>query len=468
MSKALWIYTDKWNVPPSWVWEVKKKAEIDVDIKAYHEDFSPESFEGIFILADGFFWDRERILQFALERKVNPLKVKVFPWKEIQQIFPATAFQIFERFFLDVIKRREFPPTRAVQLLPERKVLLVPRGEGMLEEALSQLGIQPLVIDEPFWVKRERVNFLLYGSSFTKVVGAIVLFPEWRERPPLFIPAEVEETGRAVSLTHFKDAVSQKTMRGRTVIFIVSPENCSLEDWKEVFLLSRELVEREQAQVLVLTQEVMVAGASLEEEYRDARCEGVLFEKTRIDTVQLQSTMDMRGVWIEFESEKDHYRLRFRADWIVYVPQRECLPFVATPWWKGERQEEAFIDLENPNLLPFSSFLEGVFVFSRRGQDGFLQLAQVVGEYMNRGRVALSECASVDEEKCVLCLTCFRSCPWGAIGIERENKRKKARINWERCHLCGICVAFCPASAIGINSLYLEDFFFIKTTRSEE
>ncbi|NSW76867.1 MAG: hypothetical protein HPY68_08890, partial [Candidatus Atribacteria bacterium] len=180
MSGALWIYTDKWDVPPSWVGEVKRKAEVDIEIKAYHEDFSPESFEGIFILADGFSWDRERILRFALERKVNPLKVKVFPWKEIQQIFPATAFQIFERFFLDAIKRRKFPSTRAVQLLPERKVLLVPHREKMLEEALSHLGIQPLVIDEPFWAKREGVNFLLYGSSFTEVVGAIVLFPEWK------------------------------------------------------------------------------------------------------------------------------------------------------------------------------------------------------------------------------------------------------------------------------------------------
>lgn len=468
MSSALWIYTDKWDVPSSWVGEVKRKAEVDIEIKAYHEDFSPESFEGIFILADGFSWDRERILRFALERKVNPLKVKVFPWKEMQQIFPATAFQIFERFFLDAIKRRKLPPTRAVQLLPERKVLLVPHREKMLEEVLSQLGIQPIAIDEPFGVKREGVNFLLYGSSFTEVVGAIVLFPEWREEPPLFIPAEVEETRRVISLTRFREIVSQKAMRSRTVIFIMPPKNCSLEDWKEVFLLSRNLVEREQAQVFVLTQEVMVAGASLEEEYRNARRQGVLFEKTRIDTVQLQPAMDMRGVWTEFESEKDHYRLRFRADWIVYVPQRECLPFVATPWWKGERQEEAFIDLENPNLLPFSSFLDGVFVFSQRDQDGFLRLAQVVGEYMNRGRVALSECASVDEERCVLCLTCFRSCPWRAIGIDGESKRKKARINWEQCHLCGICVALCPASAIGVNSLYLEDFFFIKPTWSEE
>ncbi len=29
----------------------------------------------------------------------------------------------------------------------------------------------------------------------------------------------------------------------------------------------------------------------------------------------------------------------------------------------------------------------------------------------------------VDEEKCVLCLACLRTCPWGAIEVE-EQKRK--------------------------------------------
>ena len=470
MRKALWLYTDNWSVSPSWIWEVQKKTGIDIKVKRYDEDFSPESFEEIFILTDSFSWDRERTLRFALERKVNPLKIRVFPWEEIQHAFPTKALQTFEHFFMDAIKRQKKPPSvKATQLLPEKRVLVTPRRETMLEEALSRLDIPYIVRKEPLLVKREGINFLLYDSPSGETVGAIILLPEWDEKPPLFIPPEVEETRRILPLNQFKNGMTRKTMRNKTLVFIVPPDSSSLlEDWKEVFGLSRRLAERERAQVFVLAQEIVVAGASLEQEYREARNQGVLFEKVRMDAVKLQPTLEMQGAWVEFETERDGYSLKIRADWVIYVPRRTYLPFPAIPWWKGEKEEEEFGDLENPNLPPFSSFLDGVFVFSRRDQDNFLQLAQAVEEYLNQGRLTLSECASVDEEKCVLCLTCFRTCPWRAVSIEGESKRKKARINWEQCHLCGICMAFCPASAIGINSLYTEDFFFIKSTWSEE
>jgi len=204
-----------------------------------------------------------------------------------------------------------------------------------------------------------------------------------------------------------------------------------------------------------------VAGASLERKYREARQEGVLFEKVKLEEIILQPTIDMRGIWVEFTTERDHHHLRIQADWVVYIPSRACLPFPALSWWRGDVPIETFTDLENPNLPPFSSAVEGVFLFSRFDRDDLPQLAQAIDDYLGQGKIAVTECTSVEEEKCVLCLTCLRTCPWKAVEIDGKNKRKKARINWEQCHLCGICIAFCPAGAIGINSLHLEDFLFI-------
>ena len=60
-------------------------------------------------------------------------------------------------------------------------------------------------------------------------------------------------------------------------------------------------------------------------------------------------------------------------------------------------------------------------------------------------RVELSN-AVVDPDKCVLCLTCIRSCPHKAMQINRE--KGTAESIPEACQKCGICAGECPAKAI--------------------
>ena len=52
----------------------------------------------------------------------------------------------------------------------------------------------------------------------------------------------------------------------------------------------------------------------------------------------------------------------------------------------------------------------------------------------------------VDGDKCVLCLTCIRSCPFKAMRIMAEEKR--ADCAPEACRRCGICAGECPEKAI--------------------
>jgi heterodisulfide reductase subunit A len=54
--------------------------------------------------------------------------------------------------------------------------------------------------------------------------------------------------------------------------------------------------------------------------------------------------------------------------------------------------------------------------------------------------------AVVDGDKCALCLTCIRSCPFAAMRIFAEEKR--ADCVPEACRRCGICAGECPNKAI--------------------
>jgi heterodisulfide reductase subunit A-like polyferredoxin len=66
------------------------------------------------------------------------------------------------------------------------------------------------------------------------------------------------------------------------------------------------------------------------------------------------------------------------------------------------------------------------------------------------GRVAV-----VDEARCVGCLTCVRTCPYGAPHIVANltgvgNILGAAQIEAAMCHGCGSCASACPARAIDL------------------
>ncbi len=56
--------------------------------------------------------------------------------------------------------------------------------------------------------------------------------------------------------------------------------------------------------------------------------------------------------------------------------------------------------------------------------------------------------ARVNPEKCVVCLTCVRTCPFSAASIKDIGY---AYIDPKKCKACGICVRECPASAIELK-----------------
>ncbi len=56
--------------------------------------------------------------------------------------------------------------------------------------------------------------------------------------------------------------------------------------------------------------------------------------------------------------------------------------------------------------------------------------------------------AEVTPEKCAVCLTCVRTCPYNIPSIHEEGY---AAIDPAQCHGCGACVAECPGKAITLN-----------------
>jgi heterodisulfide reductase subunit A-like polyferredoxin len=109
----------------------------------------------------------------------------------------------------------------------------------------------------------------------------------------------------------------------------------------------------------------------------------------------------------------------------------------------------------NINLLPEKTNRPGVFVVGTcRGEDYLPQqireaqaAALAAHELLSVGRaeVELSQ-PVVDADKCALCLTCVRSCPFHAMRVAAG--KSVAESLPEVCQRCGTCAGECPAKAI--------------------
>jgi heterodisulfide reductase subunit A len=66
-----------------------------------------------------------------------------------------------------------------------------------------------------------------------------------------------------------------------------------------------------------------------------------------------------------------------------------------------------------------------------------------------------AQVSRVDQEKCISCMTCVHSCPYGAPFM---NKDHKGEIAAAKCMGCGICASECPARAIQLNHFEAKHF----------
>jgi heterodisulfide reductase subunit A len=113
----------------------------------------------------------------------------------------------------------------------------------------------------------------------------------------------------------------------------------------------------------------------------------------------------------------------------------------------------------HPKLRPVDLASEGIFVcglaHSPRFMDETIAQAKAVA-----GRAATilarpyleipGQIARIDQDKCVACMTCARTCPYDAPML---NERGKMEINGANCMGCGACAAACPAKAIQLQHM---------------
>lgn len=206
-------------------------------------------------------------------------------------------------------------------------------------------------------------------------------------------------------------------------------------------------------EVKIYCRSMRTAAAGLEKLYTDARDNGVVIVKydskpVVVDDGQIKYVTFAEGpAGIETSEEFD---MIVRAD-----AKTTGYPEIKSMLSNLKVRSSDTLQIDSVWAYPAESNIDGVYVVGaaksnsefRDAQSDGLAAAGAIHELLKDKQIEITcDAAVVDNDKCVACLTCVRSCPVGAISFDESEKA--ALISELTCKRCGVCTIQCPAGAI--------------------
>jgi heterodisulfide reductase subunit A-like polyferredoxin len=113
---------------------------------------------------------------------------------------------------------------------------------------------------------------------------------------------------------------------------------------------------------------------------------------------------------------------------------------------------EAHMKLRPVDFASEGLFMAGLAHYPKPIDETIAQAMAAVARAMTilskQGILVGGVVAEVNPERCAVCVTCVRTCPYGAPSIGEEGY---AIIDPAECRGCGVCVAECPSKAITLK-----------------
>jgi heterodisulfide reductase subunit A-like polyferredoxin len=226
--------------------------------------------------------------------------------------------------------------------------------------------------------------------------------------------------------------------------------------------------ENPEAEVYILYRDIRTYGLK-ELKYREARDKGVTFIRYDVDR---KPEVDLSGTRpnVKVFDSVPGSNLLLEADLVVLStavrPQADAGELASK--LKLPLTQDGFFMEAHMKLRPLDFINEGMYLC------GLAHSPKTVAESIAQAQGAVSRAATilsqpylmvggivsvVDQERCVACLTCVRSCPFH---VPKINQDGVAEIEAAACRGCGICASACPRKAIRLQH-YADEQVIAKT-----
>jgi len=212
-----------------------------------------------------------------------------------------------------------------------------------------------------------------------------------------------------------------------------------------------------ETEVYILYRDIRTYGMN-ELKYREARTKGVTF--VRFDVDRKPEVQDENGkLSVKVFDSVMGTDILLEPDFVVLSsairPQPDAAQFASK--LKLPLTQDGFYMEAHMKLRPLDFVNEGMYVC------GMAHAPKSIAETIAQARGAVSRAmtilskphlmvggvvSEVDEDRCVACLTCVRSCPFSVPII---NDKGVAYIEPAACQGCGICASACPRKAIRLR-----------------
>ncbi|HVP17558.1 MAG TPA: 4Fe-4S binding protein [Spirochaetia bacterium] len=332
--------------------------------------------------------------------------------------------------------RKEMEPARdpasGIETLPGTTLVSLTGSTGHFSARLSQNGTAGA-----------------HASVGVRDFGAVVIAEDdWTEVDAPSLQGGPLVAGRVVLLAELErllEGLPQRERPRHVVIVLDYRVDEGTAAFESALRTAISVRERWKPQVEIALRDARVAAYGLEALYDRASASGATFMK-HDGALKIHASASRPGVTLRFHDAALSEDVELSCDVAAIsaaglAQRREDALAVAT----GISQDGyGTLQENNVHLLPTGSNREGVFVVA----PGYEQDAAFsIHALLSHGTISVElSHAVVDGDKCVLCLTCVRSCPFKAMRI--DEKEKKAECIPESCRRCGICEGECPARAI--------------------
>ena len=209
-------------------------------------------------------------------------------------------------------------------------------------------------------------------------------------------------------------------------------------------------------QTYLFCAHLRLAGPKQEQLYQQARQDGVVVIKSLTSP---EITQEVTAVRLEGTDERIGQKFDLVLDLLAVAdaPNTNNSQADLTTKLRTGTPVAGLAQQDNVFLLPVDSGRKGIFFagacrapfeWSQALDEGDAA-AQHAHALLRRSTVhPPAKLVEVDPAKCAYCLTCYRTCPHGAIAMDQENRA--AFVEPIMCQACGVCVAECPAKAIDL------------------